>query len=72
MKMLEMYANSKEEDFKLLMEVAKDKLSKGELDTKSLDFLLREAYKTGHYAGHCRGELCVRESYGLDVAKEEE
>lgn len=51
---LEGYALDKERDFELLKQVSFNKLD--ELDKKSLDYIIKEAYRLGHYVGHIRGE----------------
>ena len=57
-------AREKEEEFETLKSVTLRLFRENELDKIKLKSLLNEAHRLGHYAGHCRGERCARESLG--------
>lgn len=59
------YAKEQSAKIDIVKKVAVELLRTEELDEKRLKLLLEDAYETGHYVGHCRGEHYIKGVYGL-------
>lgn len=53
---LEVYAKEKEQDKEQLKKDTIRLLELRQLDNQTIGFVIEQAFKLGHSAGHCRGE----------------
>lgn len=60
MHILEDYARDGEKRFEYWKRSALQSFRSGNMDEHFLKRALEEAFKAGHYTGHCRGELYMR------------
>lgn len=60
MSRLEEYAKDGEKRFETIKKQAILTLENGKMDRKFLERFLENAFKAGHYTGHCRGENYAR------------
>jgi hypothetical protein len=59
----EMLARGAEDEFEALKTAAFRRYNKNKLYKETIDIMLDEAFRLGHYAGHLRGELHVFNMY---------
>ncbi|MFD1350183.1 hypothetical protein [Oceanobacillus caeni] len=54
---LELYAREKEQEKEYLKQATILLMKAGHLDKQYLEYAIEKAFKLGHHAGHCRGEM---------------